>query len=87
MQTTRECKLLDLREYDGRYYFRFGSGDDFAEKLEVFKRAFHYRERAWDSERREWSVPATEESEATLSAIFPNAADSFAILKAQLPLF
>ena len=33
MQTIRECKLLDLREYDGRFFFRFGSGDDFAGKL------------------------------------------------------
>ena len=80
MQTTRECKLLDLREHDGRFYFHFGSGDDFTEKLQAFKRAFHYRERAWNGERKEWSVPATEESEAKLAAIFspmpPNASPS-----------
>ena len=87
MQTTRECKLLDLREQEGRYYFRIGSGDDFAAKLEAFKRAFHHRERTWDSERKEWSVPATEESEAKLIALFPNAAECFTILKAQLRLF
>lgn len=87
MQTTRECKILDLREHDGRFYFRFGSGDDFTEKLQAFKRAFHYRERAWDGERKEWSVPATGESEAKRAAIFPNAAECFTILRAQLPLF
>jgi hypothetical protein len=32
-------------------------------------------------------VPATEESEAKLIALFPNAAECFTILKAQLRLF
>jgi hypothetical protein len=83
----RECLMLDLRERDGRYHFRFGSSDDSAEKLDAFKKAFHYRDRAWDSERKIWSVPATEESEAKLAEIFPNAKAAFADLHSQLRLF
>jgi hypothetical protein len=83
----RECLMLDLREHDGRYYFRFGSGDNFAEKLDTFKRDFHYQVRSWDSERKTWSVPATEESEAKLAEIFPNAKAAFADLHSQLRLF
>jgi hypothetical protein len=78
--------MVDLREYDGRYYFRIGSGDDFAEKVDALKAAFHYRDRGWDPEAKEWSVPATEESEKKLAAIFPNAGVSFESLHSQLRL-
>lgn len=55
MQAIRECKVLDLHEYDGRFFFRFGSGDDpstssgrrFADKLAAFKKAFAINERRW----------------------------------------
>jgi len=87
MQAIRECKLLDLREHDGRFYIRFGSGDDFADKLAAFKKAFAINERRWHEQDKQWSVWATPENEAKLAAIFPNAAECFAILRAQLPLF
>jgi hypothetical protein len=83
----RECQMLDLKEANGRYYFRFGSGEDFAEKLSRLKELFDYRERTWNPETKEWSVPATISSERRLEKVFPNAARCFLILKSQLRLF
>jgi hypothetical protein len=44
--------LGGLIESEGCYYFRIGSGDDFAKRVEALKRAFHYAEWAWNSDRR-----------------------------------
>jgi hypothetical protein len=82
-----QCKMVDLREHDGRYYFRIGSGDNFATAVDALKAAFSYRDRGWDPEAKEWSVPATEENEEKLAAIFPNAEGAFTALHSQLRLF
>jgi hypothetical protein len=80
------CKMVDLREHDGRYYFRIGSGDNFATAVDALKASFRYQVRGWDPEAKEWSVPATEESEKKLAAIFLNAEEAFTALHSQLRL-
>ncbi len=82
-----QVKMLDLREHGKRYYFRVSSGDDFNGAITALKNAFHYTIRTWNPDTKEWSVPATEESEEKLSVIFPNAANVFLGIKAQLRMF
>jgi hypothetical protein len=79
--------LLDLREQDGRYYFRIGNGRDFNDALLALKAAIAPRDRNWDPVTCEWDVPATQYSEDRLCAIFPNAANAFLALKSQMRMF
>jgi hypothetical protein len=80
-------KMLDLRKQNNRYYFKLGRGPDFQATVRLLKNAFNPKDRTYDDETHEWSVPADTVSEAKLSMIFNNAETCFTYLKAQLPLF
>jgi hypothetical protein len=87
--TIQGARLLDLQKREGYYRFRI-AGDEFSfsEALKAVKRAFiHGRERHYNPETHEWIVPATEESEQKLSAIFPNAGNAFLALHSQMRMF
>jgi len=79
--------ILDLRKEDSYYYFKLGQGADFWDTIRLLKNTFQPKEREYNPETKEWSVPATAINEAKLAMIFENAEMSFAFLKAQLPLF
>lgn len=83
-----DAELLDLREFEGRYYFRIKGGDvGFWDALDAVKSAFHPRVRRYNKEKKEWSVPAEEESEDKLCVIFKNASNAFTVLHSQLRMF
>ena len=80
-------KILDLRQHDGRYYFRIGKGGDFRDAIYLIKTTFNPTERDYDDDTKEWSVPATRLSEAKLTMIFSNAAVCLTYLDAQCTMF
>lgn len=80
-------RMLDLREQNGRYYFKLANGEDFWDTIRLLKNSFRPREREYNGETKEWSVPATRVNEAKLAMIFSNAQVSVAYLKAQLTMF
>jgi len=80
-------KMLDLRKHNGRYYFRLDSSDDFWDTIRLLKATFQPRERDYNPDTREWSVPISAQNGAKLAAIFNNARDSFTYLKAQTRMF
>ena len=81
------AKIVDVVEENGRYHFRVKGGDDFNDAITALKEAFHYTERTWDPDTKEWSVAATEENEEKLAEIFDNAEMVFYGMKCQLPLW
>jgi len=84
----KDVRLLDLEEREGRYYFRFGNGDDFNAKLLALKAAFSWDERTYDPDKGHlWSVEATPENRAKLCAIFPNGEAAFGVMESQMRLF
>ena len=80
-------KMLDLRQQGNSYYFKLDSGDDFWDTVRLLKNAFRPRERAYNPDTREWSVPATPLNEEKLAMIFSNARDCLTNIKAQMRLF
>jgi hypothetical protein len=84
-----DAKILDLREHEGWYHFHIsGSRCGFADALNAVKEAFTYgEERLYDSDTKEWSVPATDESREKLEMIFSNGASAMTALHSQLRMF
>jgi len=83
-----DAEMLDLEERDGRYHFTIRGGDDFGDAVTAVKQAFlAFTERNYDPETHVWSVAANEESERKLGLIFPNAANAFRALHAQMRMF
>lgn len=80
------AKMVDLREHDGRYYFRVAGGDGFWDTVKLLKNTFGSHERDFDDDTKEWSVLATEVNEVKLAVVFSNAKSIFEYLHAQLPL-
>ena len=80
-------RMLDLRKHNNRYYFRLANGEDFWDTVRLLKNTFRPREREYNDETKEWSVPATPVNGAKLVMIFSNAPISFVYLKAQLTMF
>lgn len=80
-------KMLDLRKHNNRYYFRLADGDDFWDTIRLLKNTFRPKERGYDPDTKEWSVPATPVNEAKLAMIFSNAQICFVYLEAQLKMF
>ena len=80
-------KMLDLRKQNNRYYFKIGQGEDFRDTVRLLKNTFRPREREYNGETKEWSVPATPLNEVKLAMIFSNASICFVYLEAQLTMF
>ena len=84
----KPCKLLDLKLLNGRYYFTWGKGDDWWEKLAKVKHLFNeIGERNFEVETSLWDVPATERSENILMGIFLNGKQVIEGLKSQATFF
>jgi len=84
----KPCKLLDLKLLNGRYYFTWGKGDDWWDKLAKVKELFDEPgERNFVVETSLWDVPATERSENLLKGIFPNGKHVIEGLKSQDTFF
>lgn len=83
-----ECKITEIREQAGWWYFKFGNGRDFQAKVEAIKSEFIYiHERRYDPDRKEWAVIANDHSLEKLSRIFPNGGGMVRAMKAQKRLF
>ena len=80
------ARITDVVEEGGRYHFRVKGGEDFNDAITALKEEFHYTERTWDPDTKEWSVAATEASEEKLADIFENAEMVFLGMRAQLRL-
>jgi hypothetical protein len=85
------AKIIDVVEENGRYFFkvqaRYGDDDDFNKTIAALKEEFHYTERGWNPETKEWNVAATEENEERLAEIFENAEMVFLGIHSQMRMF
>ena len=62
--------MLDFGVEGGRYWFRFGSGDDLGLALDLFQQLVPLANREWDPKTKLWGVPLT--YKAALALIFEN---------------
>ena len=75
-------RILDLREENGWWKFRFGSGDDFERTLVALKRSVPLMDRRWD-ERGKWWLVRKDTYDKALGLIFENWNSCIGAIRAQ----